>query len=108
MWRFRGRALSELIGTRQRITLTIAYENEAQWRSYIRFLSCVICERVYVTVVPLGSLYRSGISNRGGENLTTELLEVVREKSTQKRNARTRGVTANAAVTGSGYWGFVG
>jgi hypothetical protein len=45
-----------------------------------------------MTVVPLGSLYRSGTVEigRGARtcNLTTELLEVVREKSTKaKRTA---------------------
>jgi hypothetical protein len=44
---------------------------------------------VYVTVVPLGSLYRSGVLEigRGARtcNLTTELFEVVREKSTKAK-----------------------
>ena len=44
---------------------------------------------LYVTVVPLGSLYRSGVLEigRGARtcNLTTELFEVVREKSTKAK-----------------------
>jgi len=44
---------------------------------------------VHVTVVPLGSLYRSGVLEigRGARtcNLTTELFEVVREKSTKAK-----------------------